>query len=299
MAQTLHTLAPGIHYLAGGVNVLVLEDGHGGALIVDSGLDADHGKKIVKALKEKDLEPRAILNTHSHADHFGGNAFLESKFPEIKVFAPPLEEAILRYPILEPIYLFGARPPKVLQNKFLMAPASNARLAPEPGLCKIVGVSLELLEVAGHASMMYAVRVGSFLYAADVLFGVEVLQKHPMSFCVDSRLQKESVQKLGTLDGIETVLCGHGNPTSDLAALVQVNLEVLETTTQAVKVACVPPASIDTILQRVCQTFGMEMQQPTHVLLNRSAVSAHLTELLERGEIEMRVNDNLLEFGVF
>ncbi len=296
MANELLTLAAGIHYLPGGVNCVVLEDGSGGALLVDTGLDSDAGKKLLKALEKKNLTPRAILNTHSHADHYGGNAVIEAKYPELKVFAPPLEEAILRYPILEPMGLYGARPPQELQNKFLMARASNARLAPEPGLCKIAGVTLELLEVAGHAALMYAVRVGSFLYATDALFGPEVLLKHPMSFCMDSRLQKESAAKLVELEGINLVLCGHGDPSTDLVNLVEKNLECLEATTRAVKNACQQSASVDTITQRVCDALNLELKNVTEFLLNRSAVSAHLVELLERGEVNMAVRDNLLEF---
>ncbi len=297
MANELITLVGGIHYLPGGVNSVILEDGSGGAVLVDTGLDFEAGKKLLRALEKKGLIPRAILNTHSHADHYGGNVAIEARYPELKVFAPPLEEAILRYPILEPMGLYGARPPLELQNKFLMGRASNARLAPEPGLCKIAGVTLELLEVAGHASLMYAVRVGSFLYATDALFGPEVLLKHPLSFCMDSRLQKESAANLGQLEGIERVLCGHGDPVNDLQSLVEKNLECLEATTRAVKNACQTPASTDAITQRVCGELGLELKNATGLLLNRSAVSAHLVELLERGELSMTVRDNLLEFG--
>ncbi len=163
------SLAPGVHFLPGAVNSLVVEDGQGGALLVDTGLDDGHARKLLRGLAGLNLRPTGILNTHSHADHHGGNTFILKTFPELKVFAPPLEDAVITHPILEPITLFGARPPRELQSRFLLAPPSSARLAPEPGLTRIGGAVLELLEVAGHASMMYAVRVGDVLYAADAL----------------------------------------------------------------------------------------------------------------------------------
>ncbi|WP_367114345.1 MBL fold metallo-hydrolase [Deinococcus sp.] len=158
-----------MHFLPGAVNSLVVEDGQGGALLVDTGLDDGHARKLLRGLAGLNLRPTGILNTHSHADHHGGNTFILKTFPELKVFAPPLEDAVITHPILEPITLFGARPPRELQSRFLLAPPSSARLAPEPGLTRIGGAVLELLEVAGHASMMYAVRVGDVLYAADAL----------------------------------------------------------------------------------------------------------------------------------
>lgn len=297
MAAELVQLAPGVHYLPGAVHSLVVEDGRGGALLVDTGLDDAHAKKLLRALAARALTPTGILNTHSHADHHGGNAHIVSRFPELKVFAPPLEEAVLRYPILEPIYLYGARPPNDLQNKFLMAPASDARLAPEPGLARIGGASVELIEVAGHASLMYAVRVGEVLYAADAVFGPDTLAKHPLSFCIDSALQKQSARKLLDLGGVRLTLPGHGEPTDDLAGLVAANLAAFERTTAAVRSAIQAPGTVDQVLKRVCDRLNVTMTTPGAVVLNRSVISAHLTELLELGQVSMAVRENALLFA--
>ncbi|WP_216328158.1 MBL fold metallo-hydrolase [Deinococcus aestuarii] len=297
MPPALECLAPGVHFLPGAVNSVVLEDRRGGALLVDTGLDESHARRLLRALGEAGLTPTGILNTHSHADHHGGNAGLLKRFPDLKVFAPPLEEAIITHPVLEPLSLFGARPPRDLQTKFLLAPPSPARLAPEPGLARIGGVDLELIEVAGHASMMFAVRVGEVLYAADALFGPESLQKHPLTFCADSRLQKEAAARLGELEGVRAVLPGHGGPTADLAGLVAANLAAYGRTTAAVLEAVRGGAApVDELLARVCDVLGVHMTNAGAVVLNRATLSAHLTELLERGEVAMGVEGNRLLF---
>ena len=294
---SLVSLAPGVHYLPGAVNSLVVEDGRGGALLVDTGLDDGHARRLLRGLTELNLTPTGILNTHSHADHHGGNAFILKKFPELKVFAPPLEDAVITHPILEPITLFGARPPQELQTKFLLAPPSPARLAPEPGLTRIGGAVVELLEVAGHASMMYAVRVGEVLYAADALFGEAALAKHPLTFCADSALQKEAAARLGELEGVCVTLPGHGDPTPDLTRLVAANLAAYARTTAAVLEAVqVGAAGVDDLLVRVCGALGVTMESAGAVVLNRAVVSAHLTELLEAGQVHMKVHGNRLLF---
>ena len=294
---SLVSLAPGVHYLPGAVNSLVVEDGRGGALLVDTGLDDGHARRLLRGLTELNLTPTGILNTHSHADHHGGNAFILKKFPTVKVFAPPLEDAVITHPILEPITLFGARPPRELQSKFLLAPPSPARLAPEPGLTRIGGAVVELLEVAGHASMMYAVRVGEVLYAADALFGEAALAKHPLTFCADSALQKEAAARLGELEGVRVTLPGHGDPTPDLTGLVAANLAAYARTTAAVLEAVqVGAAGVDDLLVRVCGALGVTMDSAGAVVLNRAVVSAHLTELLEAGQVHLKVHGNRLLF---
>ncbi len=296
MAPELLSLAPGVQYLPGAVNSVVVEDGRGGALVVDTGLDESHARKLLRAMEAKGLTPGAILNTHSHADHVGGNAFLVKRFPDLKVFAPPLEDAIIRSPVLEPIYLFGARPPRALQNKFLMAAPSPARLAPEPGLTRLAGVEVELIEVAGHASLMFAVRVGEVLYAADALFGPAALARHPLTFCMDSALQKESAAKLAALEGVRVTLPGHGDSTDDLGALVQVNLDAYARTTEVVREAVRTPGTVDEVLRRVTLALGLEVREAGAALLNRSVVSAHLVELLERDEAALEVQDGVPVF---
>lgn len=84
-------------------------DGHGvlRARKIKRGLDAD-GQSLA-----------AIVQTHAHADHYGGNAYLLQCYPEAEVYAPPVEEAVMRYPLLEPIYLnMGAAPviPSAVSN---------------------------------------------------------------------------------------------------------------------------------------------------------------------------------------
>ncbi|THF71241.1 MBL fold metallo-hydrolase [Deinococcus sp. Arct2-2] len=299
MASALIPLAPGVHYFPAAVNSVLVEDGRGGALVIDTGLDESHARKLLRAMTDAGLQPTGILNTHSHADHHGGNSFVLKRYPELKIFAPPLEDAVITHPILEPIILFGARPPAELQSKFLLAQPSPARLAPEPGLTRIGGADVELLEVAGHASMMYAVRVGDVLYAADALFGPEALLKHPLTFCADSGLQKEAAARLGKLEGVRVVLPGHGDPTSDLAGLVAANLAAYGRITDAVQHAVqAGVATTDELLARVCAALNVTMTTPSAVVLNRAVVAAHLTELQELGKVEMVVEDNRLIYRI-
>src|SRR5260370_19806209 len=49
------------------------------AVVIDPGLDPD---AILDFLRKQRLTVGAILNTHGHADHIGGNAALKEAFPD-------------------------------------------------------------------------------------------------------------------------------------------------------------------------------------------------------------------------
>ncbi|RAP24661.1 hypothetical protein C2W64_02831 [Brevibacillus laterosporus] len=121
--------------------------------MIDSGLDTQTAKKTKKGLDELSQPLYAIIKTHSHADHFGGNHYLLQQYPHAIVYAPALEEAIIRNPMLEPIYLgMGSTPLPELCNKFLLAESSRVdEILPEDGEpilsdCRdIAGINLVLL----------------------------------------------------------------------------------------------------------------------------------------------------------
>ena len=55
----------------------------GKAIVIDPGGDGD---RITALLRERELVPAAIVNTHGHFDHVGGNAYLINEFSGIPLY---------------------------------------------------------------------------------------------------------------------------------------------------------------------------------------------------------------------
>ena len=94
--------------------------------LIDSGSDKDAGRKIRKILDEKGWHLKAIINTHSNADHIGGNQYLQRQ-TGCQIFAKGIDAAFTRYPLLEPSFLYGGYPCKALRHKFLMAAKADTQ----------------------------------------------------------------------------------------------------------------------------------------------------------------------------
>lgn len=140
--------------------------------LIDSGNDKEAGRKVRQILDANGWHLTAIYNTHSNADHIGGNQYLQ-KQTGCKIYAPGIECAFTRHPVLEPSFLYGGYPPKELQHKFLMAKPSDAQeLTPA---CLPEG--FELLQLPGHFFDMVGFRTpDDVVYLADCLSSRETLE---------------------------------------------------------------------------------------------------------------------------
>lgn len=59
------------------IGVVLMENN--GVYLIDSGSDKDAGKKVKRILEQNNWTLLGILNTHSHADHIGGNRYLQEQ----------------------------------------------------------------------------------------------------------------------------------------------------------------------------------------------------------------------------
>ena len=98
MPKTM-TPPPGVHFLERGWlssnNILLVDQDQ--AVLIDTGYYS-HAHQTLELVKHH-LNGRpltAIINTHLHSDHCGGNAFLQAAFPNATTWVPPGHAAFVR-----------------------------------------------------------------------------------------------------------------------------------------------------------------------------------------------------------
>ena len=108
-------VSPNCYYIQSPAKIGLVRISDADVCLIDSGNDKDAGKKVLKLLKANGWNLTAIYNTHSNADHIGGNRYLQEQ-TGCKIYAPGMECAFTRYPVLEPSLLFGGYPCKDLRH---------------------------------------------------------------------------------------------------------------------------------------------------------------------------------------
>ncbi|MBV9775179.1 MAG: MBL fold metallo-hydrolase [Gemmatimonadetes bacterium] len=276
-------LSDGVHYLHGAVNCGLVET-DSGLLAVDTGLDRGAANRLVRAAEELGRPLVAILNTHAHADHHGGNAQLVRRLG-IPVYAPAVEEVVIREPRYEPVYLFGgAEPVGALVNKFLQAEPSPVDHVVRPGeTVTIDGRKLEIVDLRGHSLAQVGVRADGVVFAADGFFGLEPLAKHGVPFLVDAGRMRESLLRLGGMKA-EWFVPGHGPALDDPEATLAANVAALDRAFAWLEERLEQgPAGTEELLAEFGARFGLLLSNPGSYVLNRAALLGFLGTLEREG----------------
>lgn len=284
----------------GPVNVGVRVEG-GEAVLVDAGGDDSAGRKILRSLEEEGVRLALIVSTHSHADHIGGNAFLQRR-TGCRIAATPPEAAILENPELEPFYLWSSLPPRPLAGKFLQAAPSRVtdRIAPEG---PIPGTGLEAVPLPGHMIGMIGVRTPEgVLYCGDALLAPDVLEKYGVPFVVHIGQALESIRRIEALaadpaSGVDWFVPSHGVPVGreGIPELAAANRSALEDLVETVASLCGEPRSRDALLEALAEARGIRMNLTEYVLLHGS-LSAALAHLSDEGRVEARFEGGRTRF---
>jgi len=267
-----------------------------GCVIIDSGVDEDSAKRIIKILEENNLLPLvAIINTHSHADHCGGNRYLKDK-TKARIYAPEIESAIITFPYLEPLYLFsGASPLKDLQNKFLMAQPSEIDYVIKKEESKIVieGLELGIVPLPGHSPNQIGIGIDDVLFCADSIFSEEVINKHKIPFFTDIEQAKKTLKFLRE-SPFKFYVPSHAEPRSSLAELADINLNVIDGIEKKVLDITETRKSSEEILRDLCNHYQIFIKGIQQYYLMNTVGLAYLSLLKKEGKLRCEVIDNLL-----
>ena len=256
--------------------------------LIDSGNDKDAGRKVRQLLDANGWHLTAIYNTHSNADHIGGNRYLQGQ-TKCKIYAQGIECDITRHPVLEPAFLYGGFPPKDLRHKFLMAQESDAQeLTPA-----VLPEGFELLQLPGHFFHMVGFRSpDDVVYLADCLSSRETLDKYQIGFLYDVAAYLDTLEKVKTMQAAAFVPA-HAQVTEDIAPLAQYNIDKVHQIADHMVELCAEPVIFEELLKKLFDDYGLTLTFEQYVLVG-STVKSYLAWLKDTGRLTALFEDNRL-----
>jgi len=302
-----YNLSSHVSYIGSSTNIgiIAFEDNNGSKIIymIESGNDAEQAKEILDCTKEKfpEYTLKTVLNTHSHADHCGGNNYLKSQ-TGCHIWCSKGEAALMAYPELESSLIWGGTPIHQIRSTYLMAESCQADCTFTAGdILKIETsqgtILIEAVPLPGH----YLDQTGFLitdtdgkksLFMGDAISGRNVIRKYWIQYLYNETNTKKSLEKLAKIEA-DFYIPGHGHLVDNIEGLSELNLiAILETEDMILDVLKTPKTN-DEILKAVADRNSIQLGLTNYVLIG-STLRSYLSGLYEEGKITFEITDNML-----
>ena len=185
-------------------NTYILYDESGECAIVDPGMyTSDEQNIVVRFIKDNNLKPVLLLNTHCHIDHVLGNKFVFEQYG----LKPQFHEGEL--PVLEAVIAYAP----AMGFRYDPSPLPEV-LLPETGTVTFGHTTLQLIFAPGHspASLCFYDQEANILIGGDVLFRGSIGRADLPGGNYDELIENIK-EKLFTLPDTTMVYPGHGPET--------------------------------------------------------------------------------------
>ena len=171
-------------------------------LVVDPGLGAG---PLIDFLKDRKLNPVAVVLTHGHIDHIAGLAAVRQKYPGAQLYVHKLDANMLTEPYANLSAMHGM--------PFTTEPEDVA--LEEPDIIELAGIRLRVLHTPGHTPggiCLYAAD-DDVAFVGDTLFAGSIGRTDFPGGSMEQLLRSVK-EKLFTLHGQTKAYPGHGPPTT-------------------------------------------------------------------------------------
>ncbi len=255
---------------------------------IDSSSDYNTAEELYNAITDKGWCLLGIINTHAHADHNGGNSFLQNK-TGCKIFANGIEKAISENTMLNTVSLIGGYPAKEFTTKLLYASPSAVYSTSHPDFPR----EFEIVHLPGHSAEMIGIRTpDNVLFTADALVSERALDILHLTYIFDIERHLETLEYLKTLSA-DVFVPSHSSPIDNIDVLCEKNIAEIMNIRDTLLRLLEKPISFDYLLAKVIEFYKIRITNEQYILVS-STLHCYLGWMKNIGYIDFEIKDNTL-----
>ncbi|MBQ8538323.1 MAG: MBL fold metallo-hydrolase [Ruminococcus sp.] len=256
--------------------------------LIDSGSDKNSAKKTLKICDEQGWVIKGIINTHAHADHIGGNAYIQEK-TGCDIFCSTIDRPFIEHTIINPLHIYGGYIPQEMEHKFFLAKPSVTKNISSPDFPS----ELKTYDISGHSLGMIAiVTPDNVAFVGDIVSSEDIIKKYGITYLLDIKKHLLSLDFVENMSA-DTFIMSHVETVSDIKPLIKLNRDKLYEICDKILELTKEPITFESLLQKLFYHYELRMSIRQHSLVG-STVRSYLSYLKNEGKVDVIIDGNLI-----
>lgn len=269
--------------------------GAGKAILLDSGCDRSR-QEILDLLAEKNLQPVALLTSHTHPDHIGNHAFLREKFGA-KVYMSPFDIATFRDPMVMCVS-FGTRVGyRLCKERFGIGVAADEVFPNSACEITVEGATFRMIPTPGHCvEHTTIITPDNVAYLGDALQSEDFMVNRRLTYSTVVEEDFASKRIIAALD-CDAYIMAHNGVVEDIKDSVETAIEAMEYRLRLFEELVDTPVSEDELVRRFLVHTGADLENTRSVRGIHFNAPAFLGYLVDHGRLIQIVEDGYLKYA--
>ena len=269
--------------------------GAGKAILLDSGYDRSL-QEILDLLAEKNLQPVALLTSHTHPDHIGNHAFLREKFGA-KVYMSPFDIATFRDPMVMCVS-FGTRVGyRLCKERFGIGVAADEVFPNSACEITVEGATFRMIPTPGHCvEHTTIITPDNVAYLGDALQSEDFMVNRRLTYSTVVEEDFASKRIIAALD-CDAYIMAHNGVVEDIKDSVETAIEAMEYRLRLFEELVDTPVSEDELVRRFLVHTGADLENTRSVRGIHFNAPAFLGYLVDHGRLIQIVEDGYLKYA--
>jgi len=275
------------------VGIFLIDDKS--CILIDSGASSVYARRTLQIVEKMGVQVTGIINTHAHADHSGGNKYIQDA-ADCRIFASPIEAAYLNNPIMAAYVQSNSVPLNSIRNKFFSIPEGTVNSIIDEAVLNIQGVDFIIWDLPGHTLGHVGVETpDNVLFTGDSIIDPKILIKHPVLHLDDVSMQIKTLQMLkNKRPGF--VYLSHGGMVDNIEQVIDKNYEQLMNNLEVIGGIIEKACTREEVISKLAEIYGFQLKENSYFRLH-ATTAAYLAYLHNTGRVSVFMQEGRLLYS--
>ena len=264
-------------------------------IMLDTGWKKGERDGIEEVLESNNFKVKAILNSHSHIDHIGNNAYLKNKYNSI-IAMSAYEANICSSEVNLKVY-YGCQTLKEVKKHYgHMVCKTDISIDENQDEVSLCGVNFRIIHTPGHSpAHICSITPDDVAYMGDALISYEVIEgaKIPYAYILSEDMKSKS--NIRDLNCSKYVVA-HKGMYDDITKLIDDNIDFYESRAMKIYEVIDGAMTNEDIMKAVIKRFNIHVNNIYKYYVIERMLKSYVDYLYEIQKLKLILENGFLKY---